>query len=73
MDEMNRATQNFDVLNCMRKHGYITDALAVDMGIYRLSARIFDLRGMGYDITTTMCNGKNHRGHNCRYARYSLA
>ena len=72
MDEMNRATQNFDVLNFIKTNGSITDDDARDIGVHRLSARIFDLRGMGVNIQTVMCNGKNRHNHTCRYARYFL-
>lgn len=72
MDNVNKETQCFDVLNCMKTNGFITDDIAVDLGVYRLSARIFDLRNKGFAITTMMCNGKNRHGHTCRYARYSL-
>ena len=73
MDEMNRATQNFDVLDCMKKKGYITNRIASsELGVERLSARIYDLREMGFSIKTTMVNGKNRHGNNTRFARYSL-
>ena len=38
----------------------------------RLSARIFYLRKKGYNIVTTMVNGKNRYGANVRYAGYKL-
>lgn len=73
MDELNLATQNADVLDCMKRLGYITDDIARDqLGVHRLSARICDLRGMGVNIQTVMRSGKNRHGHTCRYAQYFL-
>ena len=73
MNEVTKATQNNDVLNCMKLHGYITDDMARDqLGVHRLSARIFDLREQGNVIKTLMCNGKNRHGHNTRFAKYLL-
>ena len=72
IDEMNRATQNFDVLNCMKTNGFITKIEADSLGVARLSARIFDLRGMGIQIKTDYCYGKTRHGHPCRFARYTL-
>ena len=73
MDEVTKATQNNDVLNCMKANGFITDDMARDqLGVRRLSARIFDLREQGNEIKTLMCNGKNRHGHNTRFAKYLL-
>ena len=38
----------------------------------RLAARIADLRREGYNITTTMVNGKNRFGAYERHAQYRL-
>ena len=35
------------ILNFMRAHGSITQRDAIWLGCYRLSARIFDLKGLG--------------------------
>ena len=45
------ASQNERVLNYMREHGSIDPMRAVrDLGIYRLSARIYDLKALGVAI-----------------------
>lgn len=41
-------------------------------GTMRLSARIWDLRRDGHDISTEMVYGKNEDGEQYRYARYHL-
>lgn len=67
-EDMERETQNKKVLKYMERHGSITTAEAAHhLRIYRLSARIFDLRHAGYTIVsdwvTTLGN---------RYVRYVL-
>lgn len=42
------------------------------LGIYRLSARIEDLRKAGYDITTTRIEVLNRFGERCKVAQYSI-
>jgi hypothetical protein len=56
-----------------RKKAGITawDALN-KLGIFRLGARILELRQMGHDIETIHETGQNRRGHRVRYARYVL-
>ena len=44
-----------------------------DLGIYRLSGRIKDLRNLGYDIVTTMEESTSRFGKKVRFARYSIA
>jgi len=63
------AAQCLTVLNFMEKKGSITSAQAAYMGIMRLSARIWDLRDMGYPIKTEMVRGRSKK---VRYGRYSL-
>lgn len=51
----------------------ITPREAYDhLGCYRLGARIYDLRAMGYQIETTMMEGEDRHGERCRYAQYRL-
>ena len=68
-------TQNDMILKHLRTHKRgITQADAVErFGCYRLSARISDLRKMGYDITTENETKKNRYGVPVTYARYKLA
>lgn len=55
-----RKAQCQRVLNYMRKHGSVTqDEAYSKLKVYRLSARIFDLRDMGYNIRTIRKDGEN--------------
>ena len=67
-------TQNDMILDYMKTHkGGISPKEANDnFGCMRLSARISDLRKMGYDISTTNETRKNRYGHSTTYARYKL-
>jgi len=61
------------IIKYMRNHGGITSQDAFkDLGITRLSARIKELRDMGYDISTIMVDGKNRYGEDIRYGLYRL-
>ena len=64
-------TQNAELLEYLEKYGRITplEALA-KLGIYRLSARIFDLRAAGHNIETNILEEKDRRGRRCRVAEY---
>lgn len=48
----------------------ITSMEAFEFGITRLSAVIFDLRGLGYDIESVPQKCKNRYGHTTNYVRY---
>lgn len=73
MNEETRPSQNKDILNCLKMNGFITDDMARDqLGVRRLSARIFDLREQGNEIITLICEGKNRHGRNTRFAKYLL-
>lgn len=62
------------ILMHMKKYGSITHDEAEDeYGIKRLSARINELRNMGYLIKTNMIACRNRRGRVSNYAKYSLA
>ena len=66
-------TQNSKLFKYMLKHGSITPIQAWEkLGIYRLSARIYDLRGNGADITTLMVETMNNNGEIKRIAKYVL-
>lgn len=61
------------IIDYMTKHKGITSQDAFrDIGITRLSARIKDLRDLGYDIETVMVDGKNKYGETVRYGVYVL-
>ncbi len=46
-------------------------ALSV-LGIYRLGARIFDLKAAGHAIERELVETQNRFGETCRVARYTL-
>ena len=61
------------IIEYMKKHKGITSQDAFkDLGITRLSARIAELREMGYDIDTLMIDGTNRYGEDVRYGLYVL-
>ena len=61
------------ILMHIKKYGSITDNEAVEeYGIKRLSARICELRALGYPIKTDMIACRNRRGRISNYAKYSL-
>lgn len=57
---MARKTQEEIVLNYIKRHGTINTVEAFDMGITRLSGRIFQLRAQGYDVDTKYIKGKKY-------------
>ena len=65
-------TQNERVLAYMRERGSITQREAIWLGIYRLSARIFDLRKAGYRVQSQWETVENKHGERATIARYSL-
>ena len=66
-------SQNAMILDYMERNGSITQAEAINQfGCYRLGARIFDLRAVGFDIVRRMEEGTNRFGSRIRYARYFL-
>lgn len=67
------ATDRDLILMHMKKYGSITqDEAAEEYGIKRLSARINELRNMGYPIKTDILSCRNRRGRISNYAKYSL-
>lgn len=61
------------IIEYMRKHKGITSQDAFrDLGITRLSARIKELRELGYNISTIMIDGTNRYGEPVRYGLYKL-
>lgn len=66
-------TQKEQVLNHMRKYGGITQAEAIsEYGIYRLSARIWDLRNDGIDIISETQKSRNRYGKAVTFDRYRV-
>jgi len=63
-------TQNEKILDHLKKHGKITQAEAIDKyRIYRLSARVYDLRKKGHNILTVL-KSKKENGVYINYAEY---
>lgn len=61
------------ILLHIKKCGSIThDEAEEEYGIKRLSARINELRNLGYPIKTEMIACRNRRGRISNYAKYSL-
>lgn len=66
-------TQNERVLRHLTDYGSITSLEAVkEYGILRLSARIYDLRKQGHEITAVTETAQNRYGEPVTYFRYSL-
>lgn len=61
------------IIEYMKEHGGITSQDAFKhLGITRLSARIKELRELGYKIDTIMVDSFNRYGEPVRYAKYVL-
>jgi hypothetical protein len=56
----------------MERHGSITQLDAMQLGIMRLGARIYDIKESGIGIITETVTGKNRDGETTRFARYRL-
>jgi biotin operon repressor len=65
-------TQKEMILGYMRKHGSITSMQAFQMGITRLSARIWDLRNDGVQIESHKVKYRALDGKNKCYDEYKL-
>lgn len=66
-------TQNDRILNYLHDGGSITDSEARDLfGCNRLSARIYEIKALGFDVRKTMESGVNRFGERVSYARYWL-
>lgn len=71
---MARTTQEERVLDYMKRFGSITTLDAFnDLGITRLSAKIFDLKKQGYDIVGETIKVKNRFGEEAYVKKYMLA
>lgn len=66
-------TQKERLLAYLERYGSITGAEAFgELGIYRLSARISELRNEGHDIETTYETKENRLGEKITYGKYRL-
>lgn len=65
--------QNRMLLDHLTNHKTITAYEAMtNLGIGRLSARVYDLRAEGYDISLTIKTGRNRYGKPVHYGEYRL-
>lgn len=70
---MKRITQEQMVLEYLQKHKQITSWEAfIRFGITRISAKIYNLRKLGYNISTTYETKKNRYGVMVTYGIYKL-
>jgi hypothetical protein len=68
--EVSQAT---DIILYIRDHGSITTKQAMeDLGCYRLSGRIYDIKKCGIPVEKTMVDVLNRNGETCRVARYTI-
>lgn len=66
-------SQNERLLQHLEKTGPIDPLQAwSQLGIYRLGARVFDLKEAGHNIVRSMIEVNNRFGEKCRVALYSL-
>jgi len=66
-------SQNNRLLSLLKAGNSINPLEAwVNLGIYRLGARIFDLRQMGHDIRSRFISVQNRFGEPCRVKLYYL-
>lgn len=65
-------SQNQQILEHLKKYKTITPAEAYNLyGVFRLSARVLDLRGEGHSIITSIIEKTGKRGTK-RFAEYRL-
>lgn len=73
-ETLRRKSQSDKILAYLKKHNGITNYDAInEFGILRLSARIFDLRQRGYNITNVYREVVDRNGMTVRYVEYRLA
>lgn len=65
-------TQKQRLLNALKAGPLTPMECWNQLGIYRVSGRILELRQDGHDIKTEMVDVENQFGEPCRVARYSL-
>ena len=66
-------SQATDVIEYCLKHGSITAKQAMDdLGCYRLSARVYDIRSFGIVVNKEMITVQNRNGVDCRVAKYTI-
>ena len=71
-EEYSTQSQRMMILAHLKKKPITTYQAIDDYGFTRLSAIIFDLREMGFDIQDRWCYGINRYGHNVKWKEYYL-
>lgn len=70
---MSKKTQNELVLEYLQAYGSITSLQAFnDLGVTRISARIYDLRNMGHRIESDFVNVPRRNGEQASVKKYRL-
>lgn len=70
---MMNITQCERIVRYMNEFGCITPLDAIrDLGITRLSSRIFDLKNAGYNIESEIVYGKNRYGEKTHFSKYRI-
>jgi hypothetical protein len=65
--------QEQKIINYVERFGSITTLDAFkDLAITRLSARIFNIKNMGYKVTSIRETSKNRFGEDVNYSRYFI-
>ncbi len=65
--------QRARLYNYMQEHGGITTLQAItELGIINPAARVMELKAKGVQVKTTIKQGVNRYGENCRFAYYSI-
>ena len=68
-----KTTQNDRILRHLKDYGTITTWEAIqEYGVTRLSARIKDLKDLGYGINSEWLSSKNRYGEKVSYKKYIL-
>ena len=65
-------TQKEKIMRFLKHHDFITQRDAYQLGIYRLGARIYELKDEGTPIKTEMVQVTNADGSKTYVARYGL-
>ena len=72
-DRMGKVTQEGLILKYLHDFGFITSWQAFkDLGITRLSARIWDLKDKGYIFKKERVETRNRYNQPCHYEKYIL-
>lgn len=66
-------SQATDIILYVRDNGSITTKQAMeDLGCFRLSARVYEIKAVGITVNKEMVTVKNRNGEDCRVARYTI-